>query len=73
MPVSKVSTYAYVNPVVAVLLGSLILAEPITPSIVFGAILIVTAVAFIVRKQAPPAPDEAIDLGGARPTVRPPS
>lgn len=73
VPVSKVSTYAYVNPVVAVLLGALVLAEPITSSIILGAVLIVAAVAFIVRKQAPPAPDEAIDLGDARPIVRSPS
>ncbi|MBI2983921.1 MAG: EamA family transporter [Chloroflexi bacterium] len=73
VPMSKVSTYVYVNPVVAVLLGALILAEPITPSIVFGAILVITAVAFIVRTQAPPAPDEAIDMGDAPPTVRSPS
>ena len=50
-PVSLVATYAYVNPVVAVLLGALILAEPITPSIVLGAAIIVTAVAFIVTRE----------------------
>ncbi|MDQ6857941.1 MAG: EamA family transporter [Chloroflexota bacterium] len=50
-PVSLVSTYAYVNPVVAVLLGALILAEPITPSIVIGAAIIVAAVAFIVTRE----------------------
>ncbi len=50
-PVSLVSTYAYVNPVVAVLLGALVLAEPITPSIVVGAAIIVAAVAFIVSRE----------------------
>jgi drug/metabolite transporter (DMT)-like permease len=50
-PVSLVATYAYVNPVVAVLLGALILAEPITPSIVVGAAIIVAAVAFIVTRE----------------------
>jgi drug/metabolite transporter (DMT)-like permease len=49
--VSLVSTYAFVNPVVAVLLGALILAEPITPSILIGAAVIVVAVAFIVVRQ----------------------
>jgi drug/metabolite transporter (DMT)-like permease len=49
--VSLVSTYAFVNPVVAVVLGALILAEPITPSILIGAAVIVVAVAFIVFKQ----------------------
>ena len=50
-PVSLVSTYAYVNPIVAVLLGALILAEPITPSIGIGAAIIVAAVAFIVSRE----------------------
>jgi drug/metabolite transporter (DMT)-like permease len=50
-PVSLVATYAYVNPVVAVLLGSLVLAEPITPSIVVGAAIIVAAVAFIITRE----------------------
>ncbi|MDQ2914220.1 MAG: EamA family transporter [Chloroflexota bacterium] len=49
--VSLVSTYAFVNPVVAVLLGALILAEPITPTIVMGAAVIVVAVAFIIVRQ----------------------
>jgi len=51
-PVSLVATYAYVNPVVAVLLGALILAEPITPTIVIGASIIVAAVAFIVSRES---------------------
>ena len=51
-PVSLVSTYAYVNPVVAVLLGALILAERITPTIVIGASIIVAAVAFIVSRES---------------------
>ena len=51
-PVSLVSTYAYVNPVVAVLLGALVLAEPVTPSIVVGAAIIVAAVAFIVSRES---------------------
>ncbi len=50
-PVSLVATYAYVNPVVAVLLGGLFLAEPITPSILVGAAIIVAAVAFIVTRE----------------------
>ena len=50
-PVSLVATYAYVNPVVAVALGALILAEPATPSILVGAAIIVAAVAFIVSRE----------------------
>jgi drug/metabolite transporter (DMT)-like permease len=50
-PISKVATYAYVNPVVAVFLGWLILSETITGFIIAGATLIVASVAFIVRHE----------------------
>ncbi len=56
-PVSLVSTYAYVNPVVAVLLGALILDEPITAAVVGGGGLAVIGVALVVRgeRRAPPS------------------
>lgn len=44
-----VSTYAYVNPVVAVGLGALILSEPIDAWVLGGAALIVASVALVVR------------------------
>ena len=50
-PVSLVATYAYVNPVVAVLLGAVLLAEPVTPNILVGAAIILAAVAFIVSRE----------------------
>lgn len=50
--VSVVSTYAYVNPVVAVLLGALVLGEAVTPSMLIGAAIILAAVAFIVSRGA---------------------
>lgn len=49
-PVSLVATYAYVNPVIAVFLGMLFLAEPITPTMIIGAALILAAVAFILSR-----------------------
>ena len=51
-PVSVVATYAYVNPVVAVVLGSLVLGETVTPSMFIGAAIILAAVAFIVSRSA---------------------
>ena len=51
-PVSMVATYAYVNPVVAVVLGSLVLSEPVTPTMLAGAAVILAAVAFIVRRSS---------------------
>jgi drug/metabolite transporter (DMT)-like permease len=50
---SAVSTYAYVNPVVAVFLGWLILSEPLTPRTLAAAAVIVGAVALITRGAAP--------------------
>jgi drug/metabolite transporter (DMT)-like permease len=50
--VSVVATYAYVNPVVAVALGSVVLSEPLTPSMLIGAAIILGAVAFIVSRGA---------------------
>lgn len=51
-PLSKVSTYAYVNPVVAILLGWLVLSETITAVTVIGAAIIVVSVAMVVRLEA---------------------
>jgi drug/metabolite transporter (DMT)-like permease len=51
-PISKVATYAYVNPLVAIFLGWWILNERITPSVLVGAVVVVASVAFIIRKDA---------------------
>ncbi len=49
---ARASTYAYVNPVVAVLLGWLFAGEPLTPRTIVGAAVIVAAVALIIRHGA---------------------
>jgi drug/metabolite transporter (DMT)-like permease len=48
-PIAKVATYAYVNPVVAILLGWLVLDEVVTPITIVGAAIIVVSVALVVR------------------------
>ncbi len=66
-PTTLVSTYAYVNPVVAILMGNLLAQEPLTPRVVLAAAVIVGAVALITfskslgRKTAAPAPAPAGD------------
>ncbi|MEU9854367.1 EamA family transporter [Streptomyces sp. NPDC047974] len=50
-PVSLAATYAYVNPVVAVLLGTLILSEALTWPIVLGGAIVVAAVCLIVSTE----------------------
>lgn len=44
---AAVGTYAYVNPIVAVFLGWLIAGERVTPRVILGAAIIVTAVGII--------------------------
>jgi drug/metabolite transporter (DMT)-like permease len=51
--ISTVSTYAYVNPVVAVVLGWALLSEEITGPIVVGSLAILVSVAFILRREKP--------------------
>jgi drug/metabolite transporter (DMT)-like permease len=51
LPASTVSTYAYVNPVVAVALGALILHEPVSAGLLGGATLILFAVVLTTRRR----------------------
>ena len=53
LPTPTVATYAYVNPVIAVLLGTLILNERLTPAMLGGGVLIVGAVVLVVRRSPP--------------------
>lgn len=60
-PLPLVATYAYVNPVVAVILGAVVLSEPIDARTLIAGAVIVGAVAIIVsargRMTAPRAED----------------
>src|SRR5579864_2154465 len=51
VPAPKVATYAYVNPVVAVFLGWLILHERVDAFIVAGTVVIVAAVALVTSSK----------------------
>jgi drug/metabolite transporter (DMT)-like permease len=51
LPATTVGTYAYVNPVVAVVLGALVLREPLTPGLVAGGALIVLSVALTTLRK----------------------
>lgn len=53
-PISKVSTYAYVNPVVAIILGFLINDESISTLALVGAGIIVASVALVIRIESAP-------------------
>jgi drug/metabolite transporter (DMT)-like permease len=51
-PASKVSTYAYVNPVIAVFLGWLVLHEKIDRFILGGSAIVVASVALVTSAKA---------------------
>jgi drug/metabolite transporter (DMT)-like permease len=51
LPTNIVMTYAYVNPIIAVLLGRVILQEPITWWTIAGAILVMIGVAGVFRER----------------------
>jgi drug/metabolite transporter (DMT)-like permease len=51
LPTSVVSTYAYVNPVVAVSLGALFLGERPTPATLLGGAIVVVAVAMLLVRR----------------------
>jgi drug/metabolite transporter (DMT)-like permease len=54
-PLGLVSTYAYVNPIVAIILGVLFRNETITVRIAVGAVVVVSGVALVVREEPPVA------------------
>ncbi len=63
VPVTKVSTYAFVNPVIAVLLGIAIFHERLSPAEILGMVLILFAVATVILSRTKPAiPDSTPEL-----------
>ena len=50
--ITLVSTYAYVNPVVAVALGIIIFKETLTPNIVIGGLIVIVSVAIVVAVES---------------------
>jgi drug/metabolite transporter (DMT)-like permease len=51
LPASTVGTYAYVNPMVAVVLGRLVLGEALTPGLLVGGALIVLSVVLTTLRR----------------------
>lgn len=67
--ISLVATYAYVNPVIAVLLGWLVLGETITWTTALGGLVVVASVAVVIRSERrTPPPVEAM-VAEAHPEV----
>jgi drug/metabolite transporter (DMT)-like permease len=58
-PMSLIATYAYVNPVVAVFLGWLVVGEPITRDVLIGLTIVVGGVILVVSgERRPPLIEE---------------
>lgn len=66
---SKVATYAYVNPIVAVLLGALFAGETLTLRTLIAAALIIGSVALVITLQQLRAPAKAPPVAAAVPQV----
>ena len=64
VPVTKVATYAFVNPVIAVLLGVLLLGERLGPSEGAGMAVIVCGVAMVVLSRTTAAKREIVGTAG---------
>jgi drug/metabolite transporter (DMT)-like permease len=53
LPTPVVMTYAYVNPVLAVILGAVVLSEQITVWTIGGSLLVLLGVAGVFRERRP--------------------
>lgn len=69
---ARISTYAYVNPVVAVFLGWLLAGEHVTLRTLLATLVVVSAVALIVTHRPHPASDVPIPQPEASPSAIPP-
>ena len=49
LPLSLVSVYAYINPIIAVVLGALILDEPFTPRLLIASAVVLCSIAVVKR------------------------
>ncbi len=66
LPASTVGTYAYVNPVVAVVLGAAFLGEPLSAGLLSGAVLILVAVILTTMRKRPQRSAEQPPAAGAQ-------
>jgi drug/metabolite transporter (DMT)-like permease len=61
-PLSLVTTYAFVNPLVAILLGTVFLSEPFTARTIVATALIVLGVMLIVLKRREAIPESRVQI-----------
>jgi drug/metabolite transporter (DMT)-like permease len=74
LPISTVSLYAYINPIIAVVLGTLLLDEPFGPRVIVAAALVFLGIAVVRWKPAEElGTRSAFQVPGSRLRVRPPA
>lgn len=62
-PISKAGTYAYINPIVAMILGWMILKEPVTLKMIISTIMVLAGVIIVQRsKVVEKAAKEAMEV-----------
>ena len=66
LPPAKASTYAYINPVVAVLLGAMVLSEPVTARTVLSAGIILGGVLLVQMSKVSVSPAKGALNKGAK-------
>jgi drug/metabolite transporter (DMT)-like permease len=65
-PIGLVATYAYVNPIVAITLGVAFRGEHLSWRLLLGAIVVIAAVALVVRQEPASVPaEEGVEPTGA--------
>lgn len=64
-PPTRMSTYVYINPVVAVLLGCVFIGEPFSASLAFGMAVILAGVALLQTAKPGTVPEKASCACGA--------
>lgn len=64
-PISLVSTYAYVNPIVAVILGALLRDEPLTVTVLLGGMIVIAGVVMVItgERRKPVLTDQPAEHG----------
>jgi drug/metabolite transporter (DMT)-like permease len=71
-PLPLVATYAYVNPVVAVILGAVLLRESVEPrTLVAGAVIVVAVALIVTARGRMSRPRPLTGTAGVRPVARP--
>ncbi len=68
LPVSTVSLYAYVNPIIAVVLGTLLLSEPFDARVLIAAAMVLSGIA-VVRSAGTPQSKQVQSSANARKAV----